>query len=120
MNTNTQSIDEFIANYPPEVQKILQELRRTVREVAPEATEKISYGISTFTFRGNLVHFSAYEKHIGFYPGSGPVAEFAKELEPYETAKGTIRFPIDKPLPVPLIKKIIKSCIARNLERKKY
>lgn len=111
------TIDEFIGSYPEPVQAILQELRLVIHEEAPEAGEKISYGIPTFTFHGNLVHFSAYDKHIGFYPGSGLIAEFAKELEPYETVKGTIRFPIDKPLPYPLIRKMVKSAIRRNLQK---
>ncbi len=119
IDPNVQTIDEFISSYPPNVQALLQELRAAVHELVPEAQEKISYGIPTFTLRGNLVHFSAYEKHIGFYPGSGPIKQFAKELEAYETAKGTVRFPIDKPLPMPLIKKMIRACIERNMERRK-
>ena len=111
------TIDEFIGSYPEPVKDILQELRSVIHEEAPETGEKISYGIPTFTFHGNLVHFSAYEKHIGFYPGASPIAKFAKELKPYETSKGTVRFPIDKPLPYPLIRKMVQSAIKRNLSK---
>jgi uncharacterized protein YdhG (YjbR/CyaY superfamily) len=113
------SIDEFIASYPTRVQAVLRTLRRVIKAAAPEAGEKISYGIPTFTLHGNLIHFSAYEKHVGLYPGSGPVREFAAQLKKYETAKGTIRFPIDKPLPLALIRKIVKSCVKHNLARRK-
>jgi uncharacterized protein YdhG (YjbR/CyaY superfamily) len=119
MKNPATSIDEFIARFPPNIQAVLQELRTTIQQAAPEAKEKISYGIPTFTLGGNLVHFSAYEKHIGFYPGSGPVAEFANELKAYETSKGTVRFPLDKPLPLELIRKMTLFAIQRNLARGK-
>lgn len=112
------SIDEFISGYPKATQDILQELRDKIQKAAPEAQEKIAYGIPTFTFHGNLVHFSAYEKHIGFYPGSGPIKDFARELKPYKTSKGTVQFPIDKPLPMPLITQIVKAAVKRNLAKK--
>jgi uncharacterized protein YdhG (YjbR/CyaY superfamily) len=102
-----KNIDGFISAYPKNVQVILQKLRQTIREEAPGAQEKIAYGIPTFTYHGNLVHFSAYEKHIGFYPGSEPIKVFQEELKPYETSKGTVRFPINKPLPYPLIRKMV-------------
>lgn len=111
------SIDEFISGYPKTVQITLQELREFIHREVPDAQEKISYGIPTFTFHGNLVHFSAYETHIGFYPGAAPIAEFAKELEKYETSKGTVRFPIHKPLPYDLIRKMINSAVKRNTDR---
>ena len=111
------SVDEFIDAYPPNVQAILQELRRTIQKAAPDAKEKIAYGIPTFTLSGNLVHFSAYEKHIGFYPGSSPIKKFAKELKQYETSKGTIRFPIDKPFPFGLIRKIVTFRVEENQNR---
>lgn len=117
MNNSSKTIDEFIARYPESTQAILQELRRVIQGAAPEAKEKISYGIPTFTFHGNLVHFSAYENHIGFYPGAAPVQKFANELKVYETSKGTIRFPIGKPLPYPLIRKIVKFRVAQNRQK---
>jgi uncharacterized protein YdhG (YjbR/CyaY superfamily) len=112
-------IDEFIAAYPPDMQEILQKIRATIRDAAPEATEKIAYGIPTFTLHGNLVHFSTYPGHIGFYPGSAPVTEFARELEPYETSKGTIRFPLDWPVPYDLIDRIVRYCVIRNESKRK-
>lgn len=112
MDKNIETIDEFIAQYPEDVQVILQIIRQTIQEVAPDAKEKISYGIPTFTLNGkNLVHFSAYEKHIGFYPGSAPIKEFEKELSGYKTSKGTVQFPLDRPIPYDLIQKITKTCV---------
>lgn len=111
MDQNIKTIDEFIAKYPNDVQAILRKIRQTIKDVAPDAKEKISYGIPTFTLNGkNLVHFSAYAKHIGFYPGSMPIAELSKELVGYKTSKGTIQFPLNKPIPYDLIKKITKAC----------
>jgi uncharacterized protein YdhG (YjbR/CyaY superfamily) len=109
MNENTKTIDEFIKSYPENVQKILQELRSTIHALAPEATEKIGYGIPTFQLKGkNLIHFSAYKTHIGLYPGPKTIADFEDELAEYETSKGTIQFPLAKPLPMELIKKIVE------------
>ncbi len=119
MNTDIKNIDEFIAKYPLDIQAKLQEIRQTIHEEAPKATEKISYGIPTFFLNGNLVHFSAYEHHVGFYPGAAPIAAFAEELKPYNTSKGTVQFPLDKPLPLDLIRKLTKSAIERNLAKKK-
>lgn len=85
----------------------------------PEAGQKISYGIPTYTLRGSLVHFGGYEGHVALYPGSAPIAAFKDELKPYETAKGTIRFPLDKPLPLDLIGKIVQYSVERNLQKKK-
>lgn len=113
------NIDEYIKARPKNIQATLQELRQTIHRAAPEASEKIAYGIPTFTFHGNLVHFGGYETHIALYPGAAPVRQFKNELEKYDTSKGTIRFPTDKPLPLPLISKIVKSAIERNLERRR-
>ena len=118
MDLSVKNIDEFISRYPKNVQAILQKIRKTVRQVCPDAQEKISYGIPTFTFHGNLVHFSAYASHIGFYPGSSPILALKDDLAGYETSKGTIRFPIDKPIPYDLITKLTKLAVERNLERK--
>jgi uncharacterized protein YdhG (YjbR/CyaY superfamily) len=109
-----QSIDEYIKTFPKEVQAILQRLRAVIRAIAPDAGEKISYGIPTFVLNGNLVHFAAYEKHIGFYPTSSGIRMFKKELSPYKTSTGTVQFPIDRPLPLALIKKIVKFRVAEN------
>lgn len=119
MDLSTETIDEFIAKYPADVQATLLKIRQTIHKACPEATEKISYGIPTFAFHGNLVHFAAYEAHIGFYPGAGPIAELATELKPYDTSKGTVRFPLDKPIPYELITKMTKLAAERNLQKKK-
>ena len=111
------SIDAYIAIFPQEVQKKLNELRATIRASAPEAKEKISYQMPTFALKGNLVHFAAYQKHIGFYPAPSGIQEFKKELSVYEGAKGSVRFPIDKPLPLELISKIVKFRVSENLKK---
>ncbi|TGN00055.1 iron chaperone [Leptospira dzoumogneensis] len=103
-----QSIDEYIKTFPKEVQSILQELRKVIREEAPEASEKISYQIPTFYLNGNLVHFAAYKNHIGFYPGASGIAKFKKEIDKYKNAKGSVQFPIDQSLPFDLVRKIVK------------
>jgi uncharacterized protein YdhG (YjbR/CyaY superfamily) len=92
------SIDEYIATFPEDVQKILEALRATIKAAAPEAEEKISYQMPTFALKGNLVHFAAYKNHIGFYPAPRGIEAFKDELANYEGAKGTVRFPLDKPL----------------------
>lgn len=102
------TINEYIALYPKEVQVKLKTIRKAIQETAPKATEKISYGIPTFYLNGNLVHFAAYEKHIGLYPGPKAIQEFKKDLEKYTTSKGTVQFPIDSAVPIGLIKKIVR------------
>ncbi len=102
------TIDEYISQFPKEVQDLLNKLRKTIKDIVPEAEEIINYGIPTFKYHGNLVHFAAYKKHIGFYPAPSGISQFKKELSKYETAKGSVKFPIDKPIPFDLIKKITK------------
>ena len=111
------SIDEYIATFPGDVQKILQELRAVIKAAAPDAQETINYQIPTFTLNGNLVHFGAWKKHIGFYPTSSGTQAFEQELSVYESAKGSIKFPIDKPLPLELIGRIVKFRVAENLKK---
>ena len=111
------TIDEYIADFPKNVQERLQKVRATIRKAAPGAEEAIKYQIPTFVLHGNLIHFGGYQNHIGLYPGSRPIEEFKNELSPYEISKGTVRFPLDKPLPVGLISKITKFCVKRNLEK---
>ena len=113
------SIDGYIASYPEEVQQMLTQLRELIREIAPEATEKISYGIPTFYLEGNLVHFAAYAHHIGFYPTSSGISKFEKELSRYKHAKGSVQFPLDEPLPAGLIAKLVSFRVEENLTRKK-
>jgi len=111
------SIDEYIATFPEETQKILEELRATIKACAPGAEEKISYQMPTFALKGNLVHFAAWKNHIGFYPTPTGTQEFRKELSIYQGAKGSIQFPIDKPLPLDLISKIVRFRVAENLKK---
>lgn len=113
-----KTMDEYINTFPESVQRILNELRQTIKEAAPEAEETINYQIPTFTLHGNLVHFAAFEKHIGFYPTPGGMEAFQKELSSYKQAKGSVQFPIDQPLPLPLIRKIVEFRVKQNLERK--
>ena len=112
-----KDIDEYIAGFPGDVQKILEEIRTTIRKAAPDAEETIKYQMPTFTLHGNLVHFAAYKKHIGFYPAPRGVEKFKEALSAYEGAKSTVRFPLDKPIPFGLISKIVKFRVKKNLER---
>jgi uncharacterized protein YdhG (YjbR/CyaY superfamily) len=114
-----RTIDEYIEGLPKGVQRILSELRSTIGKAAPGATEKISYRMPTFYYNGNLVHFAAFERHIGFYPTPSGVVEFQDELKKYHTSKGAIQFPIDEPLPLELVARIVKFRVAQNAERKK-
>lgn len=111
------SIDEYIAAFEPRIREILERIRKTVREAAPEATEKISYQMPTFYLYGNLVHFAAFKNHIGFYPTPSAIGEFAAELSKYETATGSIRFPLDEPLPYDLVRRIVKYRIEENVRK---
>jgi uncharacterized protein YdhG (YjbR/CyaY superfamily) len=110
---------EYIAGFPMDIQAMLEELRATIGKAAPEAKETINYQIPTFTMHGNLVHFAAYKNHIGFYPAPSGIEAFKKELSVFEGAKGSVQFPIDKPLPLKLIAKIVKFRVKENLERGK-
>jgi uncharacterized protein YdhG (YjbR/CyaY superfamily) len=114
-----KSIDEYIETFPEDVRKILNELRRTIRETAPEAQETISYQMPTFTLNGNLVHFAAFKHHIGFYPTPTGVEAFKADLSRYKGAKGSVQFPIDQPLPLPLIRRIVEYRVQENLKKKK-
>ncbi|MCW7491423.1 DUF1801 domain-containing protein [Leptospira sp. 2 VSF19] len=120
MKTNiTKSIDEYIQNFPEEVQSVLQKIRKTIQKEAPEATETISYAIPTFVQNGNLLHFAAFSKHIGFYALPSGNQAFQKEISRYKSGKGSIQFPLNEPIPYPLIKKIVKFRVAENLEKTK-
>jgi uncharacterized protein YdhG (YjbR/CyaY superfamily) len=114
-----ETIDEYIAMFPRDVQAILEELRQTIRDSAPDAEEVISYQMPAFRLNGILVFFAAFKSHIGFYPTSSGVSAFRKELYSYEVSKGTIRFPIDEPLPFDLIKKIVRDRVKENLGKMK-
>jgi uncharacterized protein YdhG (YjbR/CyaY superfamily) len=111
------TIDEYIATFPEETQKLLGQVRATVKKAAPDATEKISYQMPTFFLNGNLVHFAAYKNHIGFYPSANGIAEFEPELSVYKRAKGSVQFPINQPLPLDLIGRIVKYRAAENAKK---
>jgi uncharacterized protein YdhG (YjbR/CyaY superfamily) len=111
------SMDEYIAVFPEDVQSILKELRAVIKAAAPDAEEKISYQMPTFFLKGNLVHFAAHKSHIGFYPTPSGIEAFRDELSGYKGAKGSIQFPIDKPLPFELIRKIVQFRVAENLKK---
>ncbi|MBI4730990.1 MAG: DUF1801 domain-containing protein [Chloroflexi bacterium] len=110
------SIDEYIATFPEEIQKILQELRATINAAAPDAVEKISYQMPTFYLKGNLIHFAAWKNHVGLYPTPSGTREFERELSIYKRAKGSVQFPINQPMPLELIRKIVKFRVAENLK----
>lgn len=103
-----KNIDEYVAGFPRGVQEILKQIRATIKKAAPDAGEAIKYGIPTFVLNENLVHFAAFKNHIGFYPTPSGVEKFKDELSPYESAKGSVQFPIDKPMPLSLIEKMVK------------
>jgi uncharacterized protein YdhG (YjbR/CyaY superfamily) len=108
-------IDKYIFSQPREIQKPLQQVRDTIRKAAPAAEETINYGIPTFKLNGNLVHFAAFKKHIGFYPDPSGIEAFKKELSVYKGAKGSVQFPLDKPMPLELISRITKFRVKENL-----
>jgi uncharacterized protein YdhG (YjbR/CyaY superfamily) len=99
------------------VQTILEKIRKTIRDAAPEAQETINYQIPTFTLYGNLVHFAAFKKHIGFYPTPSGIAQFEAELSVYEKAKGSVQFPLDQPIPYDLIRRIVEFRVEENLAK---
>ena len=115
----SKTIDEYIKTFPEDIQPILEKMRKTIRRAAPEAVESISYHIPTFKLNGNLVWFAAFKKHIGFYPTSSGIRAFRKELSPYEAAKGSVQFRIDKPIPYDLVSKIVKFRVKENLKEKR-
>ncbi len=110
-------VDDYIADFPSEVQKTLRTIRATVRKAAPKAEESISYGMPAYKLDGPLVYFAAYKNHIGFYPTSSGVREFKSHLSKYKTSKGAIQFPIDQPAPIGLITKIVKCRVKENLAK---
>lgn len=114
-----KSIDEYIRSFPEHIQKKLLEMREIIREQAPQAQEKISYQMPTFFLNGNLVHFAAFSKHIGFYPTSSGISAFISQLSKYKSAKGSVQFPLAEPLPIELIKEIVKFRVAENMKKKK-
>lgn len=117
MNNKPNDINEYIAAFPENVQKLLEQIRSIIQKAAPEATEAISYAMPTFKLNGILVHFAAFQNHIGFYALPSGNEAFQKELSAYKTGKGSIQFPINEPLPEALITKIVKFRVQENLEK---
>ena len=119
MKSTYITIDEYIATFPVDIQAILQKVRETIRKAAPQAEEAISYQMPTFKLNGNLVHFAAFKNHIGFYPVPSGIEKFKKELSVYPQGKGSVQFPLDRPIPYALISKIVKFRVKENLEKAK-
>jgi uncharacterized protein YdhG (YjbR/CyaY superfamily) len=121
MMRNLENTDAYIRHAPKEVQALLTAMRRAIRLAAPKAEETISYGMPCFRLKGNLVYFAAFRHHIGFYPTASGIAAFKKELLPYKSSKGAVQFPLDRPLPLALIKKIVRFRVKESLanEREK-
>jgi uncharacterized protein YdhG (YjbR/CyaY superfamily) len=123
--TEPTSIDEYIADFPTDVQEILEQIRSTIQKTAPDAEETISYKMPTFNYKGHyLVYFGAFKNHIGFYPAPTGNPEFKEELELYGAGKGTLKFPLNKPIPLDVIRKVteyrMKENLARVAQEKKY
>lgn len=112
-----ENIDEYIDGFPSKVQKILRKIRKTIQKAAPDAEEAISYAIPTFKLNGNLVHFAAFQNHVGLYPAPRGVKEFQDDMERYEGGKGTARFPLEEPIPYALITRIVEFRVGKQLEK---
>jgi len=117
MDTSIENVESYIATFPKETQKLLEQIRQTIKSVAPTATEKIGYGIPTFVLNGNLVHYAGYKNHIGFYPGAAGIEKFQEELSVYKGAKGSVQFPLDQPLPLKLVSEITKFRVVQNEQK---
>jgi uncharacterized protein YdhG (YjbR/CyaY superfamily) len=117
-NGQLSDIDSYIATFPVAIRGKLQKIRETIQKAAPAATEKISYGMPTFFLEGNLVHFAAYKNHIGWYPTPSAITAFQEELSVYQNAKGSVQFPLDQPVPLDLISKMVQFRVRENLEKK--
>ncbi len=117
MRAKPESVDSYISDFPPDTRTKLEDLRRTIRKTAPNAEECISYAMPAYKLGGMLVYFAGYVGHIGFYPGAGGIAAFKDELSGYKWAKGSVQFPLDKPLPLKLITRIVKFRLEENIKR---
>jgi uncharacterized protein YdhG (YjbR/CyaY superfamily) len=113
-----KTIDEYLSMFPKETREILENLRKHISKLVPNAKETINYNIPTFKLHGNLVHFAAFEKHIGFYPTPSGIDAFKEELAPYKPAKGSVKFPINKPIPYDLVEKIVEFRVKEQLNKK--
>lgn len=112
--STASSVDEYIADFPAETQRALEELRALIKASAPDATETIGYAIPTFDLNGHLVHFAGFARHIGFYPTGSGVEAFKEELKPYKTGKGSVQFPLGQPMPTDLIRRIVEFRVEAN------
>jgi len=112
-------INAYISEFPEEIRVILKQIRKTIQQTAPEAKEAIKYGMPTFVLNGNLVHFAAFKNHIGFYPAPSGIDAFIDELVVYRTGKGTLQFPLGKPIPFDLISKVVKFRVEENMKKTK-
>ncbi len=119
MNTTFKNTDEYIAAFPEEIRMLLEQIRSTIKAAAPEAEETINYGMPTFKFHGNLVHFAAYKNHIGFYPAPSGLTAFKDEISKYKNSKGAVQFPLDEKIPLELISNIVKFRMDENREKAK-
>ena len=117
MDKDIQTIEQYIAGFSPDIQSLLEELRSVIREEAPEAEETISYQLPTFKLHGNLIHFGAFKNHIGLYPTPSGMEQFREALSAYENAKGSVKFPLNQPLPWDLIREIVRFRVNENLEK---
>lgn len=118
MRSSATTIDEYIAEFPPETRRVLEEVRALIRSIAPDATETISYAIPTFDLNGtHLVHFAGYAKHVGLYPTPSGMVAFEAELAPYRSGKGSAQFPLGQPLPLDLIRRIVEFRVAENARK---
>lgn len=111
------TIDEYISGFPDDIQRLLQDIRAVIKMAAPDAQETIKYAIPTFTLNGNLIHFAAFKHHIGLYPAPAGIEAFKTELSGYKGAKGSIQFPLDQPMPLDLISRIVHFRVKQNAEK---
>lgn len=117
--TKFKTVEQYIAANPANVQKLLQELRAAIKQAAPHAEEVISYNMPAFKLNGMLVYYAAFNEHIGFYPTPSGIEAFKKELAPYKWAKGSVQFPMDEPLPLDLVSRIVEYRVKENTDKKK-
>jgi uncharacterized protein YdhG (YjbR/CyaY superfamily) len=117
-DANAATIDAYIAGYPPQIRARLSAMRKTIRQQAPGAEERISYRMPTFYMDGNLVYFAAFARHVGFYPGAAAIAAFKEALAPYKSAKGSVQFQHDEPLPLDLVAEIVRFRVAQQASKR--
>ncbi len=113
-----ETIEEYIKEFPEDIQDILEKIRKIIQKAAPEAEETISYGMPTFKLNGNLVHFAAYKNHLGFYPTPSGIERFKEDISEYKNSKGAVQFPLDKPIPYDLVEKIVIFRVNENLKKR--